>query len=251
MDPAFSSNSFASPRGDHAHAASLSGHEQHHVVIPRKMYAGGGGNTNADKDAGIGVVISNAFDHPHYSGGYHMIVSLDATGSAAQTGKIRKFRFIALRHHAIVPAAKILPCCVAHDVLLSSCSLRLSAEVGDIIRSVNGEEMWGKSLAEYTDRLKGPNGSTVLSTCPHFLPARLVLLLGARQQSSERARCGGRWRLASCGQQHTQQRRRRVVVEVELRAGTMELPFLAQAQMPITCGLKEREREKMRCGEWL
>ena len=31
----------------------------------------------------------------------------------------------------------------------------------------------------------------------------------------------------------------------------MELPFLAQAQMPITCGLKEREREKMRCGEWL
>ena len=109
MDPAFSSNSFASPRGDHAHAAPLGGHERHHVVIPRKVQAGGGGNTNADTEAGIGVVISNAFDHPHYSGGYHMIVSIDATGSAAQTGKIRKFcalPSIAPRHHAIVSAAK-------------------------------------------------------------------------------------------------------------------------------------------------
>ena len=92
MDPAFLAHSFASPREDHAPPASLSGHERHHVVIPRKRHAGGGGSAEADTDAaGIGVVISNALDHPTYSAGYHVIVSIDATGSAAQTGKIRKF----------------------------------------------------------------------------------------------------------------------------------------------------------------
>ena len=70
------------------------------------------------------------------------------------------------------------------DIFLAPCllSLRLfhiSAEVGDIIHSVNGQEMWGKSLAEYTDRLKGPSGSMVPLT-PVFIsapPALAQLLL--------------------------------------------------------------------------
>jgi hypothetical protein len=92
VDPAFSSNPFASPRDDHPSIASLGGHErQHYVVIPRKVHAGGGGNKETDTDAGIGVVISNVFDHPHYSGMYHMIISLDPSGPAAQTGMIGEF----------------------------------------------------------------------------------------------------------------------------------------------------------------
>ena len=92
VDPTFSSNLCASPRDDHPSIASLGGDErQHYVVIPRKLHAGAGGNKDADTYAGIGVVISIVFDHPHYSGMYHMIISLDPSGPAAQTGMIREF----------------------------------------------------------------------------------------------------------------------------------------------------------------
>jgi len=116
--------------------------------------------------------------------------------------------------------------------------------VGDIIHSVNGQEMWGKSLAEYTDRLKGPSGSMVpLSPAPISGPVALELLLlfcfkFVAENDSDRLRYRDRWRLASCDQQHTQQRHRGMEVEV---LGTTELQSMAQTQMPLTCALMEKK----------
>jgi hypothetical protein len=44
--------------------------------------------------------------------------------------------------------------------------------------------------------------------------------------------------LASCDQQHTQQRHRGMEVEV---LGTTELQSMAQTQMPLTCALMEKK----------
>ena len=75
-----------------------------------------------DGDAGgIGVIISN-IHAPHPFAAYHVIVRIESDGAAAEAGTIH---------------------------------------VGDVIESVDGQDMWGKSLSETTEALCGAVGSMV------------------------------------------------------------------------------------------
>ena len=92
------------------------------MMLPRIWHAKRGvGTKRLEEDAGIGVVISQA-NHAHLHGLYHMIVHMDVAGSCAQSGML---------------------------------------QLGDVIESVNGMDMRGRSLGEYTSALKGPLGSLV------------------------------------------------------------------------------------------
>ena len=119
------------PHNGHSHDASVeeqrrsmgaADSEKKRVRVVLKRRTEPRGSGWGDEDAGgIGVIISN-IHAPHPFAAYHMIVRIECDGAAAEAGTIH---------------------------------------VGDVIESVDGQDMSGKSLSETTEALCGAVGSMV------------------------------------------------------------------------------------------